>query len=235
MSSSAKSWAVIVAAGQGERFGRSPKQFALLAGRPMVLWALEPFRAHSGVVGSTLVVPAPTLEQPPEWLGQLRNEGVEVVAGGVERTDSVRFGLETVPTDIEFVAVHDGARPLVTPEAVSKVLAAAQPGQGAIAARPVTDSLKRADGEGRVASSVDRERLWRAETPQVFPLELLIDVHRRAQADRIHASDCAGLCQRYGVEITLVEVTTPNPKITRPEDLELAEAWVSQGGARRRA
>jgi 2-C-methyl-D-erythritol 4-phosphate cytidylyltransferase len=238
MSSSPETWAVIVAAGRGLRFeSGAPKQFASLAGRPIALWALEPFRGHPAILGVTLVVPRESATRPPEWLAQSGREGVRIVEGGTERTDSVRLGLETVPEDATLVAVHDGARPLISAEAITQVITAAGPDKGAVAARRVTDSLKRGDAQGRVTGSVDRESLWRAETPQIFPRALIIDVHRRAEAEGVSESDCAGLCQRYGIEIDLVEIEGPNPKITRPEDLAWAEAWVARhetGAAERR-
>ena len=238
MSSSPETWAIIVAAGRGLRFEAGvPKQFASLAGRPMVIWAIEPFRSHPAIVGVTLVVPEETVARPPEWLAQLASEGVRIVEGGAKRTDSVRFGLETVSEEASLVAVHDGARPLITAEAISNVIAAAKPDGGAVAARRVTDSLKRGDARRRVTGSVDREGLWRAETPQIFPRALIIDVHRRAELEGVTESDCAGLCQRYGIEIELVEIEDPTPKITRAEDLAWAEAWVARhktGSAGRR-
>ncbi len=229
MNSSANAWAVIVAAGRGKRFGGGePKQFAHLAGRPMVVRALDPFRSHRSVLGVTLVVPPEHAERPPTWLSRLSDGGVRVVPGGETRTDSVSLGLETVADSAQLVAIHDGARPLITSEAISLVLAAAGAERGAIAARPVTDSLKRADANGLILSSVDRDGLWRAETPQVFPRQLIIDIHSRARADRITESDCAALCQRYGVEIQLVEIPGPNTKVTHLADMALAEAWISQ-------
>ncbi len=229
MSSSASVWAVIVAAGQGKRFGsEEPKQFARLAGRPLVLWTLEPFRAHPSVDGITLVVPAGYVEQPPAWLARLQAEEVTVVAGGDARTDSVRLGLATVPAAVPLVAVHDGARPLVSESVISRVLERAGPGRGAVAGRRLTDSLKQVDGAGRVVRSLSREDLWRAETPQIFPRELIVDLHRRAQADGFTASDTAALCERYAVEVVLVEIREPNPKVTHPDDLPLVEAWIRQ-------
>lgn len=231
MASSASVWAVIVAAGRGKRFGsEEPKQFAPLAGRPLLLWTLEPFRVHPSVDGISLVVPAEYLQRPPAWLARLQAEDVTVVAGGEERTDSVRLGLATVPLDVPLVAVHDGVRPLVTEAIISRVLERAAPEKGAIAGRPVTDSLKQADGAGKVLRSVSRENLWRAETPQIFPRELIVDLHRRAQVDGFTASDSAALCERYGVEVVLVEISEPNPKLTKPEDLPLLESWIRGRG-----
>ncbi len=225
MSFSGKAWAVIVAAGRGARFSdEEPKQFAALAGKPMVLWSVEAFRGHAGVAGVTLVLPGGTVEAPPPWLTKL--EGVALVAGGLHRTDSVRLGLLAVPDDIDLVAVHDGARPLVSGEAIDRVLDAARPGRGAVAGRRETDSLKEVDAERRIVGAPDRARIWRAETPQAFVRNDILEVHRRAEADGRHMSDCAGLCQLYGLEVVMVAVEEPNPKITRQEDMRWVEAYL---------
>ncbi len=236
MGATGRTWAVVVAAGRAERFGAQvPKQFAPLAGKPMVLWAVEPFRAHPSIDGVTLVVPGDSLQRPPEWLERLRLDGVELVAGGEERTDSVRLGLETVPADVELVAVHDGARPLLTGAIISRVVAAAGPDRSVIAARRVADTVKEVDEAGRVVRTVNRRRLWQAETPQVFPRELILDVHRRAETDGVRETDCAALLERYGLEATVVEIVDLNLKITTPEDLEMAEAWLQRKESAARA
>jgi 2-C-methyl-D-erythritol 4-phosphate cytidylyltransferase len=227
MRSSANTWAVIVAAGVGERFGTDqPKQFARLGGKPLVLWSIETFHGHPSMLGVTVVVPPVVVAEPPEWLANLAATGVAVVAGGPQRTDSVRLGLESVPPEVEYVAVHDGARPLIDAEAISAVLAKAAPRNGAVAARRVTDSLKEADQDGRILKAVDRERLWHAETPQIFPRDLIVALHRDAYAEGIHESDCAALCERYGVQVVVAEISRPNPKVTHREDLDLLEAMI---------
>lgn len=227
MSSSASAWAVIVAAGGGRRFGANvPKQFALLAGRPLLLWTLAPFLDHPALEGLTVVLPPEHAKRPPPWLQGLRSGAISLVAGGPARTDSVRLGLASVPEHVELVVVHDGARPLVTGRMISQVLERAGPEFGAVAGRPVSDSLKEADAEGHIERSLSRERLWWAETPQVFPRALLVEAHRRAEAEGFSASDCAGLCERYGVASVLVEISEPNPKVTNPDDMRLIEAWL---------
>jgi 2-C-methyl-D-erythritol 4-phosphate cytidylyltransferase len=224
MSSSANTWAVIVAAGRSERFrAHGPKQFVTVAGRPLLLWPLDAFRDHEEIAGVTVVLPAETLRQLPEWLRRLQAEGVVLTEGGATRTDSVRAGLATVPGNITCVAVHDAARPLISAAAISHVLGAVTPERGAVAARRVTDSLKEVGEDLLVVRSVSRERLWRAETPQAFPRETIVEVHRRAEREGLHESDCAALCERYGVQVTLVEIAEPNLKVTCSEDLELAE------------
>lgn len=229
MSCSAENWAVIVAAGRGERFGLGErKQFAALAGKPLALWAVEAFNSHPSFAGVTLVLPPDCVEAPPAWLERLVSESLLLSAGGPERSDSVRLGLATVPGEIEFVAVHDGARPLISARSITQVLEMAGPHCGAVAARPVTDSLKEADAGGRVLRAVDRENLWRAETPQIFPRGPIVEVHRRAESDGVVASDCAGLCERYGLDVVLVEIDDPNPKVTHPHDLLTAEALLAR-------
>ncbi|MHC4233871.1 MAG: 2-C-methyl-D-erythritol 4-phosphate cytidylyltransferase [Planctomycetota bacterium] len=229
MRSSANAWAVIVAAGKGERFGSDqPKQFTPVCGKPLVVWAIEPFMHHPEIRGVSLVVPPEVAAEPPEWMARLADAGVTIVAGGAERTDSVRLGLATVPSDVEFVAVHDGARPLIAEDGISRVLAGAGRRHGAVAGRRVTDSLKESDAEGRVLRAVSRERLWRAETPQVFPPGLLIDVHREAEAEGVCESDCAALCERYGVEVVMIEIAEANPKVTRAEDVDLIAALLER-------
>lgn len=228
MSSSVSgAWGVVVAAGRGSRFrGERPKQFTPLAGKPLVCWPVETFLGHPSVQGVTLVVPRETLDAPPSWLAELQDRGVRPVAGGAERTDSVRLGLATVPAEAGIVAIHDGARPLVTADSITRVLAAVKPGRGAVAGRRVADSLKEVDESGRIVGSPDRSRIWRAETPQAFPRELIVELHDRAETEGVTTSDCAGLCQRYDVDVVMVETADPNPKITRAADLRWAEAWL---------
>jgi 2-C-methyl-D-erythritol 4-phosphate cytidylyltransferase len=233
MPPSRKAWAVVVAAGAATRFGGdTPKQFVPVAGRPLVLWALDPFLAHPTIVGITLVVPGEHAARPPGWLADLRRRGVRVAAGGRTRSDSVRLGLETASEDVELVAVHDGARPLITTAEISRVLDAADGATGAIAARPVRDTLKVVNDASRIVRTVDRDGLWRAETPQAFDREVLVEVHRRAAEDGVTGSDCAALCERYGFAVRVVEVRGPNIKVTTAQDLALAEAWLEARGVR---
>jgi 2-C-methyl-D-erythritol 4-phosphate cytidylyltransferase len=151
---------------------------------------------------------------------------VRLATGGPTRTDSVRLGLASIPREAKIVAIHDGARPLITAAGISRVLANVSAAGGAIAGRPVTDSLKEVSGEGRLLRSLGREGIWAAETPQAFPRALIEETHRRAQSEGATASDCAALLERYGFPIVMVELEEPNLKITRPADLELAEAWI---------
>ena len=223
MSSSAEFWGVVVAAGRGERFGAGGlKQFVPLAGKPLALWPIEALRDHPASAGLSIVVPPATLQDPPDWLADLAGGSVRLCSGGATRTDSVRAGLEAADA-VPLVVVQDAARPLITRGILDRVLDEAEPDIGAIAARRASDTLKRGTPDGYVAETVDRTAVWRAETPQAFGLELLREIHGRALAEGVSGTDCAALCERYGIRVRLVELSEPNLKVTRPSDLGLVE------------
>jgi 2-C-methyl-D-erythritol 4-phosphate cytidylyltransferase len=211
--------AVVPAGGSGSRMGGAvPKQYLDLDGEPILLRAIRPLLAHPDVGLVVLALPTADAEAPPFDLP----DGVRVVAGGADRGDSVRRALDAVPADAEIVLIHDGARPLLTGAVVDRVLAAVTDDAGAIAALPVTDTLKRADGEGRITGTVDRQGLWRAQTPQAFPRGLIVDAYRRAEEDGVSATDDAALVERFGGRVVVVPGDPANVKVTRPADLELA-------------
>lgn len=218
--------AVIAAGGSGSRMGgeSTPKQYLELLGAPVLLWSIRAFVAHPDIDEVVVVLPAADAATPPPWIASLP---VTVVAGGDTRRESVRNGLEAMGDDVEFVLVHDGARPLVPSSVIDRVLEASREG-AAIAAVPVADTIKMADDEGNVARTVDRSGLWLAQTPQGFRLETLRDVHRRADADDYTGTDDAGLCERYGIPVRLVEGAVENMKITRPADFPVVEALAAR-------
>ncbi len=221
-----KAAAVLPAGGAGLRMGGggARKQYRDLGGEPILLRALRPFVEHPRVAWVIVVVPPGDAEAPPFRLP----DGVAVVVGGAERSDSVRKGLEAVPVDAEVVVIHDAARPLVTAGVIDRTLAAVGPGTGAIAALPVTDTLKRVEGD-TIVTTVERQGLWRAQTPQAFPRDMIVDAHRRAAEEGFLATDDAALVERYGGRVVVVEGDQRNLKITRPEDLRLAERLLEAG------
>jgi 2-C-methyl-D-erythritol 4-phosphate cytidylyltransferase len=216
---------VVVAAGQGTRLGGDvPKQFLPLAGVPVLLRALRPFVSHPEV-GRVVVVLAPVYaERPPEFIAPLAGAGLTIVAGGRERADSVAAGLRALPSDCEIVLVHDGARPFVERRVIDAVIAHARAGEGALAAVPVSDTLKAQapDDPTRVSRTVSREGLWRAQTPQGFPRQLLEKAYARGRG--AGATDDASLVEACGAVVRLVPDGSRNLKITTREDLALAEA-----------
>ena len=220
--------AVLPAGGAGLRMGEGGvrKQYTELAGEPVLLRSLRPFLDHPEVEWVVVALPAEDVGDPPFKLPP----GVTVVAGGAERGDSVRAGLAAVPEAAGAVLIHDAARPLVPPEVVERVLRALGPDVGAIAAVPVADTLKEV-GDGRtITRTVDRSTLWRAQTPQGFPRSMIVDAYDRAAAEGVAGTDDAALVERYGGRVVVVEGDTRNLKITRPEDLRLAEVLVADAG-----
>src|SRR5947207_13339724 len=175
----------MVAAGAGVRAGPGePKQFRPILGVPMLLRALRPFTSHPEVRQVIIVLPPGYADRPPEWLGKLRGDSVGLVAGGAQRADSVRAGLQALRSDTAVVLVHDAARPFVSRGTIDAVIARARAGVGAVAAVPASDTLKEI-GEGphrptpRILHTVNRERIWRAQTPQGFPRQMLRDAYAR--------------------------------------------------------
>ena len=217
---------MLVAAGQGSRLGGDvPKQFVPVGGVPVLLRALRPFAGHPEVVRVVVVLASPHAERPPEFLAPLAGASLTITAGGRERSDSVAAGLRELGPEVRIVLVHDGARPFVERRVIDAVIAHARAGEGAIAAVPVTDTLKeQAPGDPtRVVRTVPRDRLWRAQTPQGFPRQLLEDAYARAR-DPGAATDDAALVEACGAVIRLVPDSPRNLKITTRDDLILAEA-----------
>jgi 2-C-methyl-D-erythritol 4-phosphate cytidylyltransferase len=218
--------ALVLAAGRGERLGAAlPKAFLELGGRPLVLRAVEVLAACPAL---HLVVPVVAPSELGRFAALPRDfAGAEklaaAVAGGAERQDSMRAGLAALPPEIELVAVHDAARPLVRALDVERVVSAAARSGAALLAVPVRDTLKRVE-RGRVAETLSRTACWAAQTPQVFRVELLREALAKAEAEGFVASDDAQLVERLGVPVEVVEGDPGNLKITWLADLALAEA-----------
>lgn len=218
---------IVVAAGRGTRLGGTPKQFRELAGVPVLLRAIRPFASHPDVSHVVVALPPEAAAAPPAWLAALLGERLHLVAGGAERGDSVRAALAALPGRCAVVLVHDGARPLVSRETIDAVIAVAARGAGAVAAIPLGDTLKMAvegDGPATVERTIPRQRLWRAQTPQGFPRELLERAVSAAAADRVQGTDDAELVERIGGRVELVPDQPANLKLTTQADFTLAEA-----------
>ena len=221
---------VVVAAGQGIRAGGgTPKQFRELAGVPLALRALRPFAVHPAVSHVVLVVPPATAERPPEWLAGLRGGALGIVAGGAERQDSVAAGVRALPPECAIVLVHDAARPFVSPAVIDAVVDVARTGRAALAAVPVSDTVKEVAatpdpaGPVPVLRTVPRQALWRAQTPQGFPRPLLERGLAAAAAAGRTATDDAQLVEWLGAEVVIVPDAAANMKVTTAFDFELAE------------
>ena len=209
---------MIVAGGAGTRLGGPVrKQYLEVAGRPVLLRAVAPFLDHPGIERVVVVLPPDDCRTPPDWLARLP---VDVVPGGAERGDSVWNGLQAVDPAIGIVLIHDGARPFVTRAVIDRVIAAAP----AIAAVPVTDTIKEVGADGTIVGTPERRRLWQAQTPQGFPLAAIVDAYRRATAEGVAATDDAALYERYAGPVRVVAGSHRNLKVTRRADLAVAEA-----------
>lgn len=212
--------AIIVAAGAGTRFGEM-KQFAYLRAKPVLEWTLEKFQAHEGVDAIVLVLPD---EQDLKHYRMRYAKIVEIVRGGEKRQDSVWQGFRTLaPSAPEVVLVHDGARPLVGAELIGRVIAAARADGAAVPVLPIEDTIKEVR-EGRVAATVDRTLLVRAQTPQGFRFDVLTKALDAARRDRFTGTDEASLVERLGLTVTAVAGDPRNIKITTPVDIPIAEA-----------
>jgi 2-C-methyl-D-erythritol 4-phosphate cytidylyltransferase len=217
-------WAILVAAGRGERLGLDrPKAFAKLGDEPLLAEPLRRLEACPWVDAIVLVAP-PGWEEPAILVAEEEGCGkvYACVAGGETRSDSVRAGLTEVPEDALVLLVHDAARPLLSDDVVERVLAPLSEGwDGAVPALPVGDTLKRVGGDGGVLETVSRDALVAVQTPQAFAAEPF----RRAQASGAEATDCAGLVEAAGGRIKVVEGDPRLLKVTSAADLETVTAW----------
>jgi len=218
-----KASAIITAAGSGQRLGRGePKAFVMLKGRTMLSYSLATVESVAGVEEIIITVPAGMETTARSEASSVRLP-VKIVVGGAERQDSVRIALSLTSAESEMVVIHDAARPFADAHLFERCLEAARRSGSAIAAIPVSDTLKRG-ANGLVTATVPRAGLWQAQTPQAFQRSLLIAAHERAVRESIVATDDADLLEQNGTRVEIVEGSTRNIKITTPSDLEIAEA-----------
>lgn len=221
--------AIIPAAGSGSRFGGEiPKQFLTIAGAPILVHTLRRFDECPEIGGMIVALPASEIDTFREILvGAGLRKPVRLVAGGSERSDSIRNALEAARDwEPEIVAVHDAVRPFVTPVQISAVIARARETGAAILALAATDTIKEVE-EGMVRRTLDRRRIYRAQTPQAFRYDLLWRANEAARKDGLPpalTTDDSLLVERLGVAVAIVEGSPHNLKITTPEDLLLAES-----------
>ena len=211
----------VPSAGSGQRMGGVRKAFLELAGRPVLEHALRPFLDEPRVVAVVVALAPDDAADPPAWLASL-DPRVSVVAGGATRTESVRAAIHALPSEVDVIAVHDAARPLVTTDVVARCMDLAAEGVGAVAGCPAVDTMKVVDPSHTVMDTPDRATLWHAHTPQVFPAAAL----RAAYATGQEGTDDAALVERWdpSLPVRLVDDGGTNLKVTRPLDAGLAEA-----------
>lgn len=216
---------VIVAGGKGSRAGGGElKQFRWVGGKPMLLHSVQKFQDRSDVAMVVVVLPYEHVGDPPAWLFQCDTERLLLSVGGRQRSDSVRNGLEDIPTDVNVVVIHDAARPFVTTSVIDSVIAEARKGHGAAPGLPVADTLKRVSSSGEIMETIDREGTVRIQTPQAFPRDMIELAHAKAVEERITATDDAALCERFNMKVVCVPGSERAMKITDEADFVRAEA-----------
>jgi 2-C-methyl-D-erythritol 4-phosphate cytidylyltransferase len=216
--------AIIVAAGSSRRMRGVDKLLAPLGGRPLVAYSIDVLASHPAI-DQVIVV---TSEENSEAIRQIADTTApghtRIVLGGPRRRDSVLNGLDAISDGCDYVLVHDAARPLLNSAMIDAALEGAREVGAALCAVPVSDTIKRADPSGRVSSTVTREGLWLAQTPQAFRTDLLLRAH---QTIDINVTDDAALIELLGEPVKLVMGSSRNIKVTLPEDLALAQALVA--------
>jgi 2-C-methyl-D-erythritol 4-phosphate cytidylyltransferase len=220
---------IIVAAGQGKRFGaKQPKQFIEIHGKPLIVHTLGCFENCSAVDEIILILPAEEIVNFQNLSEKFNLTKLKkIVAGGKTRAESVSSGLEAIESEnVEIVAVHDGARPLVAIEEITATIESAKETGAACLVASVKDTIKEVSGT-KIVKTIDRSKLRRALTPQAFRFEILQEAFARDNFDETATDECF-LVEKLGYEITFVEGSAKNIKITTPEDLILAEAFLKK-------
>ncbi len=217
-----KTVAIITAAGYGKRMGR-PKQFLEIGGKPVLEWTIAAFDKTEVIDEIILVVNKEDVDKAKTFK---YSKIKQVVAGGEERQGSVNNGLKMVADDTDIIAIHDGARPFISPEIIEKAVSEAKASGAVVVGVPVCDTIKRVTGnELRVTGTVDRSDLWRAQTPQVFKKDIILKAYRCL--DKV--TDDAMLVEKMGIPVKMVMGSYRNFKITIPDDLAIAEKMIKEG------
>jgi len=227
-----KTAAIITAAGAGIRMGGDQaKQFMDLDGRPLLAVTLECFERSPDIDGIVLVVPPGKVDDCRDQIVKKHRlaKVVKVVAGGKRRQDSVRLGLEATEGHYPLVLIHDGVRPLVSADLISRIAKAINQYRAVIPALAARETVKEADRAGLVVKTHDRRALWLVQTPQAFRYEDILQAHRRALNENWEEmTDDALLVERTGVPVKIIEGSEENIKITTPRDLELARCFLKK-------
>ncbi len=225
-----KTVAIIVAGGLGKRIeGNLPKQFLMLGDKPILAHTIDKFEKCDLVDEIILVVPEMYLDYCSQTIvdqyrfGKIR----KITTGGEERQDSVYQGLISCSDYTSTVAIHDGVRPLITPEIVAASIKLCQQKKAVIVAVPVKDTIKRVECS-LVTATLDRRELWLVQTPQVFEYKLIMEAHKKAREENFIGTDDSVLVERMGGEVSVLEGNYNNIKITTTEDLLVAESLLSK-------
>mgnify|MGYP003700458119 FL=1 len=222
--------AIIVAAGRGTRAGAGgPKQYRDLAGRAVIAWTADAFLNHPKIDAVRVIIHRDDRDEYHAAMGALLDHPklLDPVFGGAERQDSVRLGIESIEADApKHVLIHDAARPFIDERTISRVIDAQQSSDGAVAALPVHDTIKRANEGNKIETTVPRDALWRAQTPQGFHFDKILAAHRAAAGQQL--TDDAAVAEAAGLSVALVAGSPDNMKITQAEDFGMAETLLGR-------
>jgi len=215
--------AIIAAAGQGRRMGGQGKQFKDLEGKPIVGWVLTVFEQSSLIDKIIFVVNEGDFKKAKETVEALKIKKIKkIIEGGKERQDSVLLGLKEVKSDTDIVIVHDGARPFVTKEIISRAVNDAKEHGATVVAVPAIDTVKASKKGNFVGETVDRSNLWLIQTPQAFKYKIIKEAYERAAKINYKATDDSKLVERMGIPVKITKGSYENIKITTPDDLMVA-------------
>ena len=222
-----KTIAIVPAAGTGERMGITRKKpYLLLNKRPLLYYTLTALDSITSIA-QIIVAVAPGDERfcQQQVLEKFHfKKSIQLIPGGSSRQESVRRLLERVPEDAQLVLIHDGARPLITPELLEQAIAETRVWKATVLAVPVKDTIKSANDTLQIEKTISREQLWAIQTPQTFERSVIQEAHQRASQEGFIGTDDAALVERMGVRVKIVMGSYDNIKITTPEDLIVAEA-----------
>ena len=223
-----KTIAIVPAAGTGERMGANnrKKPYLLLNKRPLLYYTLTALDSIASIA-QIIVAVAPGDERfcQQQVLEKFHfNKSIQIIPGGSSRQESVRRLLDRVPEDAQLVLIHDGARPLITPELLEQAIAETRVWKATVLAVPVKDTIKSANDTLQIEKTISREQLWAIQTPQTFERSVIQEAHQRASQKGFIGADDAALVERLGVQVKIVMGSYDNIKITTPEDLVIGEA-----------
>ena len=222
-----KTIAIVPAAGTGERMGIDRKKpYLLLNRRPLLYYTLTALDSIASIA-QIIVAVAPGDERfcQQQVLERFHfNKSIQIIPGGSSRQESVRRLLERVPEDAQLVLIHDGARPLITPELLEQAIAETRVWKATVLAVPVKDTIKSANDTLQIEKTISRDQLWAIQTPQTFERSVIQEAHQRASQEGFIGTDDAALVERMGVRVKIVMGSYDNIKITTPEDLVIGEA-----------
>ncbi|UFT99471.1 2-C-methyl-D-erythritol 4-phosphate cytidylyltransferase [Radiobacillus kanasensis] len=220
--------AIVLAAGEGKRMNVGEnKQFVLIGKQPLIIHTLDVFNKDPWCSSITLVVSKKDKERMEEILATYKQKkDIHLTIGGAERQESVYLGLRAMEKRDTVVFVHDGARPFVSMESLHHLAEAAYHHKAALLAVPVTDTIKQRNGQS--LNTLDRKTLWAAQTPQAFHFDIIFDAHKQAAQDQFLGTDDTSLVERLNIPVEIVMGSYDNMKLTTPEDLKRAQAFLKK-------